>query len=186
MTTVQRWGRRESVIWPPRGFYYTYGAICLAIVATGFLVYVHFEFALSSLQQYYLPYYLRTETAGFTHRTSSINSCTLAMENHARGSRSMPMFDQARHHRCQADRYPSCSQQERSRRASATSLVSRCARMRIRDCTPGLLTGYTPTRPPVGSSPRRFFAGSWHSSCSYHSPFARTSGGAKNFVMDGG
>jgi hypothetical protein len=70
MTTVQQWGRRESIIWPPRGFYYTYGAIFLAIVATGFLVYVHFAFALSALQQYYLPYYLRTETAGFTHPTS--------------------------------------------------------------------------------------------------------------------
>src|SRR5258708_7971457 len=70
MTTVQQWGRRESVIWPPRGFYYTYGAIFLTIVATGFLVYVHFEFALSSLQQYYLSYYLRTQTAGLTHPTS--------------------------------------------------------------------------------------------------------------------
>jgi hypothetical protein len=70
MTTVQQWGRNESLIWPPRGFYYTYGAIFLAIVATGFLVYVHFEFAVSSLQQYYLPYYLRTETAGLTHATS--------------------------------------------------------------------------------------------------------------------
>ena len=70
MTTVQQWGRRESIIWPPRGFYYTYGAIFLAILATGFLIYIHFEFALSPLQQYYLPYYLRTETAGFTHPTS--------------------------------------------------------------------------------------------------------------------
>jgi hypothetical protein len=70
MTTVQQWGRRESIIWPPRGFYYSYGALFLAIVATGFLIYVHFEFALPSLQQYYLPYYLRTETAGLTHPTS--------------------------------------------------------------------------------------------------------------------
>jgi Type IV secretion-system coupling protein DNA-binding domain len=70
MTTVQHWGRRESIIWPPPGFYYTYAAISLAIVATGFLIYVHFEFALSSLQQYYLPYYLRTSTAGLTHPTS--------------------------------------------------------------------------------------------------------------------
>ncbi|MGA9259274.1 MAG: ArsR family transcriptional regulator, partial [Candidatus Sulfotelmatobacter sp.] len=70
MTAVQQWGRKESIIWPPRGFYYTYGAIFLAIVATGFLSYVHFEFALSSLQQYYLPYYLRTETAGLTHPAS--------------------------------------------------------------------------------------------------------------------
>jgi len=71
MTTVQQWGRRESIIWPPRGFYNTYGAIFLAIVVTGSLVYVHYEFALSSLQQYYLPSYLWTETAGLAHPTSS-------------------------------------------------------------------------------------------------------------------
>jgi len=71
MTTVQQWGRRESIIWPPRGFYYTYGAIFLAFLVAGFLVYVHFNFALSSLQKYYLPYYLRTETAGLTHPTST-------------------------------------------------------------------------------------------------------------------
>jgi hypothetical protein len=70
MTTVQQWGRNESVIWPPRGFYYTYGAILLAVVATGFLVYVHFDFALSSLQRYYMRYYLRTGTTGLTRATS--------------------------------------------------------------------------------------------------------------------
>jgi len=70
MTTVQQWGRKESIIWPPRSFYYTYGAIFLALLVTALLVYVHFDFALSSLQQYYLPYYIRTETAGLTHATS--------------------------------------------------------------------------------------------------------------------
>jgi hypothetical protein len=71
MTTTQQWGRKESLIWPPRGFYYTYGAIFLAIVATGLLTYVHYRFALSPLEQYYLPYYLRTETAGYMHPTSA-------------------------------------------------------------------------------------------------------------------
>jgi hypothetical protein len=71
MTTVQQWGRRESIIWPPRGFNYSYGAIFLAFLVAGFLVYVHFNFALSPLQKYYLPYYLRTETAGLTHPTST-------------------------------------------------------------------------------------------------------------------
>src|SRR5215469_6854153 len=63
MNMVQQWGRKESVIWPPRGFYYTYGAIFLALVATGFWMYVHFHFSLSPLKQYYLPYYIRTEIA---------------------------------------------------------------------------------------------------------------------------
>jgi hypothetical protein len=71
MPTVQQWGRKESVIWPPRGFYYTYGAIFLAIVATGFLIYAHYRFALSPMEQYYLPYYLRTEAAGYMHPTST-------------------------------------------------------------------------------------------------------------------
>ena len=69
MTTVQQWGRKESIIWPPRGFYYTYGAIFLAIIATGFLMFVRFHFSLSPLEQHYLPYYIRTETAGFLRPT---------------------------------------------------------------------------------------------------------------------
>lgn len=70
MTTVQQWGRRESIIWPPRGFYYTYGALFLATVVTGFLMYVRYSFGLSPLEQYYLPYYLRTEAAGLMHPAS--------------------------------------------------------------------------------------------------------------------
>ena len=69
MNTVQQWGRKESIIWPPRGFYYTYGAIFLAVVATGFLTYVDFHLSLSPLEQYYLPYYIRTETAGLVRST---------------------------------------------------------------------------------------------------------------------
>src|SRR5205823_5315718 len=44
-------------------------AIFLALVATGFLMYIHFHLALSPLQQYYLPYYVRTETAGLFRST---------------------------------------------------------------------------------------------------------------------
>src|SRR5947208_6272332 len=69
MPTVQEWGRKESIIWPPRGFYFTYGAIFLAVVVTGFLMYVRFQFSLSPLEQYYLPYYIRTETAGILRPT---------------------------------------------------------------------------------------------------------------------
>jgi len=71
MPTIQQWGRKESIIWPPRGFYYTYGAIFLAIVATGFLIYAHYRFALSRMEQYYLPYYLRTEITAYMHPTSA-------------------------------------------------------------------------------------------------------------------
>ena len=70
MPAVQQWGRRESIIWPPR-HYHTLGAIFLALVATGFFVYVRFQFGLSPLERYYLPYYLRTELAGLTHPASN-------------------------------------------------------------------------------------------------------------------
>jgi hypothetical protein len=39
-------------------------------VATGFFIYVRFQFGLSPLERYYLPYYLRSETAGFMHSVS--------------------------------------------------------------------------------------------------------------------
>ena len=70
MPTVQQWGRRESIIWPPRGYLYTLGAFFLACVATGFFVYLRFQFGLQPLQRYYLPYYLRSETAGIAHSAS--------------------------------------------------------------------------------------------------------------------
>jgi hypothetical protein len=60
MATEQKWGRKESLIWPPRGFYYTWGAAFLALVFMGFLMYLRFNFALDPLERYYLPYYLRS------------------------------------------------------------------------------------------------------------------------------
>jgi type IV secretory pathway TraG/TraD family ATPase VirD4 len=70
MPTVQQWGRRESIIWPPRGYLYTLGAFFLACVAAGFFVYLRFQFGLQPLQRYYLPYYLRSVTAGLAHSAS--------------------------------------------------------------------------------------------------------------------
>jgi type IV secretory pathway TraG/TraD family ATPase VirD4 len=71
MPAVQQWGRKESIIWPPRNYLYTLGTIFVALVATGLFVYVRFQFGLSPLERYYLPYYLRTELAGLTHSTSN-------------------------------------------------------------------------------------------------------------------
>src|SRR5580698_1157053 len=71
MPNVQQWGRNESLIWPPRGYLYTLGAFFLACVATGLFVYLRFEFGLSPLERYYLPYYLRSETAGLAHPAST-------------------------------------------------------------------------------------------------------------------
>ena len=69
MPATQAWGRKESWIWPPRGFYYTYGAIFLAIVLCGFFLYLRFEFGMSALQRYYLPYSIRTWTSAWRQST---------------------------------------------------------------------------------------------------------------------
>ena len=71
MATVQRWGRKESIIWPPRGFLYTYGALFFSLVLTWFLVWLRLQYGLSPLERYYLPYYFRSETAGLTHPVST-------------------------------------------------------------------------------------------------------------------
>ena len=71
MPVVQQWGRKESIIWPPRRYLYTLGALFLSLVVTGFFVYVRFQYGLSPLERYYLPYYLRTEMAVLTHPASA-------------------------------------------------------------------------------------------------------------------
>ena len=71
MPTVQQWGRRESIIWPPRGYLYTFAAFFLACVATAFFIYVRSQYGLSPLERYYLPYYVRSETGGLTHASST-------------------------------------------------------------------------------------------------------------------
>jgi Type IV secretion-system coupling protein DNA-binding domain len=65
MTATQTWGRKESWIWPPRGFYYTYGAILLACLLGASFVFLRFEFGMSPLQRYYLPYSIRTWSSGW-------------------------------------------------------------------------------------------------------------------------
>jgi type IV secretory pathway TraG/TraD family ATPase VirD4 len=69
MPKPAKWGRTETIIWPPRSPIYTYGAIFLACVAAGLFMYLRFSFALTPFQQFYLPYYLRTEVAGVMHKT---------------------------------------------------------------------------------------------------------------------
>jgi hypothetical protein len=71
MPAVQQWGRKESIIWPPRRYLYTLGALFLALVATGFFICVRFQFGLSPLERYYLPYYLRTDIAGIARPAST-------------------------------------------------------------------------------------------------------------------
>ena len=84
MPTTQ-WGRKETIIWPPHSPIYSYGAIFLSIVAAGLFVYLRFSFALTPLEQFYLPYYLRTGMAGMMHKTDKYQLLTVADgQNHAR------------------------------------------------------------------------------------------------------
>lgn len=53
------WGRRETIIWPPHNPIYTLGAIVLSLIATGVFLYVHFVFAFTPLEQFYLPAYVK-------------------------------------------------------------------------------------------------------------------------------
>jgi hypothetical protein len=64
-----KWGRNESVIWPPHGPINTWGAVFLSLVFTGLFVYLRFAFALTPLQQFYVPYYLRSQTLGLMHKS---------------------------------------------------------------------------------------------------------------------
>ena len=54
------WGRKETIIWPPRKPIYTLGALFLGLIATGFFVYFRFLFVLSPLKQFYLPAYIKS------------------------------------------------------------------------------------------------------------------------------
>src|ERR1700732_445876 len=54
------WGRKETIIWPPHSPIYTFGAVFLALILTGLFVYLRFAFALSALERFYLPLYVKT------------------------------------------------------------------------------------------------------------------------------
>ncbi len=78
MPKPAKWGRTETIIWPPHKPIYTYGAIFLAFITTGFFLYLRFANGLTPLQQFYLPYYLRTEVAGAMHKTDKYQLLTVA------------------------------------------------------------------------------------------------------------
>jgi len=62
--TMTKWGRKESIIWPPHSPIYTYGAIFMAVLLTGLFLYCRFSFGNSPLQRFYTPIYIRSGIAG--------------------------------------------------------------------------------------------------------------------------
>ena len=61
---MTKWGRKETIIWPPHSPIYTYGAVFMAVVLTGLFVYCRFNFGNNSLQRFYTPIYIRSSIAG--------------------------------------------------------------------------------------------------------------------------
>src|SRR5580704_15771566 len=61
---MTKWGRKETIIWPPHGPIYTYGAVFVAVVLTGLFLYCRFTFGTSFLQRFYTPTYIRSSVAG--------------------------------------------------------------------------------------------------------------------------
>src|SRR5260370_35417133 len=61
---IAKWGRKESIIWPPHSPIYTYGAALMALVLTGLFLYCRFTFGNSPLQRFYTPPYIRSTVAG--------------------------------------------------------------------------------------------------------------------------
>jgi hypothetical protein len=61
---MTKWGRKETIIWPPHSPIYTYGAVFIAVVLTGFFIYCRFTFGNDPLQRFYAPTYIRSSVAG--------------------------------------------------------------------------------------------------------------------------
>ena len=49
---MTKWGRKESIIWPPHSPIYTYGAVFMAVVLTGLFLYCRFTFGNRPLQTF--------------------------------------------------------------------------------------------------------------------------------------
>jgi type IV secretory pathway TraG/TraD family ATPase VirD4 len=64
MMNTTKWGRKETIIFPPHSPIYTYGAIFLAVILTGVFVYLRFSYGQTPLQQFYTPTYARSAAGG--------------------------------------------------------------------------------------------------------------------------
>jgi len=61
---MTKWGRKETIIWPPHSPIYTYGALFMTVVLTGLFLYCRFGFGNSPLQRFYTPIYIRSSVVG--------------------------------------------------------------------------------------------------------------------------
>jgi Type IV secretion-system coupling protein DNA-binding domain len=82
---MTKWGRKETIIWPPHSPIYTYGAVFISVILTGFFIYCRFTFGTDPLQRFYAPTYIRSSVAGAIGRSRSDNHRTLML-----GARGIP------------------------------------------------------------------------------------------------
>jgi type IV secretory pathway TraG/TraD family ATPase VirD4 len=59
-----KWGRKETIIFPPHSPIYTYGAVFFALILTGMFVYLRFSRGQTPLEQFYTPTYARSAAGG--------------------------------------------------------------------------------------------------------------------------
>ncbi len=186
MPTVQQWGRKESLIWPPRTYLYTLSAFFLSLATVGLFVYVHFQYGLSPLERYCLPYYLRSEMPSLTRHT---NAYQLVYVSDGK-SQSRPALDPdaepGRRRNLRARHCRSHFPHRRGSRASACSSASTRAITRTKPFTHGSHTGSMTTFLSTGSSIHNSFLVWRRSYCNSRSPSAKTSSGANNCGMEDG
>ena len=82
---MTKWGRKETIIWPPHSPIYTYGAVFIAVILTGFFIYCRFAFGNDPLQRFYMPTYIRSSVAGAIGTSRRDNHRMLML-----GSRGIP------------------------------------------------------------------------------------------------
>lgn len=70
MTTTQ-WGRKETILRPPRAPVYSFAATFAAAALTCLFVALYVEFLMSPLRRWYLPIYLRTGLVGIVQKADT-------------------------------------------------------------------------------------------------------------------
>jgi type IV secretory pathway TraG/TraD family ATPase VirD4 len=55
-----KWGRNETILFPPHSPIYSYGAIFFSLILAGIFVYLRFSYGQYPLQRFYTPMYLRS------------------------------------------------------------------------------------------------------------------------------
>ena len=76
------WGRRESLITPPRAPIYTYAAIALSVLVTLMSAYLWTVVMWPRLERFYLPVYIETGVLGVVQKTHSYKLPTVTDAQH--------------------------------------------------------------------------------------------------------